>query len=91
MGCALVGSDTPPVREIASEKNAFLVDFHSRESIVSGLRDALTDKARARKIRTAARRTIETKYAAVRLLAEKRQMFEALVRASEKPGMRKAG
>ncbi|MBI1391417.1 MAG: glycosyltransferase [Alphaproteobacteria bacterium] len=81
MGCALVGSDTAPVREVANESNAFIVDFHDRNSIVAGLRAALTEHDRSRRIRSAARRTIENTYAAERLLAEKRRVMESLVAA----------
>lgn len=78
MGCALVGSDTPPVTEVANDDNAFIVDFHSRDSIVRGIDDALSNQALARKKRAAARRTIEDNYAAKTILDEKRRMLEKL-------------
>ncbi len=78
-GCLLVASDTAPVREVADETNAMLVDFHDTDSILRGLRSALTDADRGRRLRAAARRTIEERYAAARILGEKRRIFERLL------------
>ncbi|MEO1014525.1 MAG: glycosyltransferase [Pseudomonadota bacterium] len=78
-GCVLVASDTAPVREVADDASAILVDFHNTASLVDGLMTALGDADRSRRVRAAARRVIEDRYPASRLLAEKRKIFEKLL------------
>ncbi len=82
VGCVLVASDTAPVREVVNDENGVLVDFHDAESIAAGLDRALTDKHAQEARRIAARRTIEERYAADKIMREKQRMFEALLPSS---------
>ena len=68
-GCQVVGSDTPPVRELIRHgENGLLADFFSPQDIALRVEEALEDKGRAERLRTAARATAEERYALSRLL-----------------------
>ena len=61
-GCAVVASDTAPVRDvIADGENGLLVPFFAPERIADGVAEILRDPSRFRAMREAARRTaVET-------------------------------
>jgi len=68
-GCQVVGSDTPPVRELIRHgHNGLLADFFSPQDIALRVEEALEDKDRAAKLRAAARATAEDRYSLAKLL-----------------------
>ena len=55
-GCIVVGSDTPPVREVIGHgENGLLVDFQKPEAVANAVDYALSAKGQARALRIAAR------------------------------------
>lgn len=68
-GCALIGSDTEPVREVLTDNvNALLADFHSPEHIAARVIEALDNKENMMSLRKTARKTIEERYALNKVL-----------------------
>ena len=62
-GCAVVGSDTAPVREVIRHgTNGLLVDFFSPSDLASAVAELLQDRERAVAFGQAARRTVERTY-----------------------------
>ena len=62
-GCAVVGSDTAPVREVIRDgENGLLVDFFSPSDLAAAVAELIRDRGRARAFGEAARRTVETHY-----------------------------
>ncbi len=62
-GCLVIGSDTAPVREvIRHQENGLLVDFFNPDALAGHVIDALSNPARYRVLREAARRTIVEGY-----------------------------
>ena len=62
-GCAVVGSDTAPVREaITHGMNGFLVDFFSPGDLAAAVAELLQDRERAEAFGVEARRTVERTY-----------------------------
>ena len=62
-GCLVIGSDTPPVREvITDEKNGLLVDFFSPVNIAERVDEVLDHPNRLASVRSKARETIVKKY-----------------------------
>ena len=62
-GCAVVGSDTPPVREVITHgENGFLVDFFSPTAVANQVFEILDHPTRMQHIRDAARASIINKY-----------------------------
>lgn len=62
-GCIVVGSDTPPVREVISDgKNGLLVDFFSTEHLADALDDIFDHPTRRKSLAKAARKTIVSRY-----------------------------
>jgi glycosyltransferase involved in cell wall biosynthesis len=61
--CLLVGSATPPVREVLThEKNGLLVDFFAVDDLADAIVDALGAPGRYAPLRRAARQTIIDRY-----------------------------
>jgi glycosyltransferase involved in cell wall biosynthesis len=57
-GCAIIGSDTPPVMEVLKDReNGLLVDFFSPTAIADRVDEVLDHPDRMQAIRDAARRT----------------------------------
>ncbi|MBV8616118.1 MAG: glycosyltransferase, partial [Acetobacteraceae bacterium] len=57
MGCAVIGSDTMPVREfVTSEETGLLVPFHDPAALAESVLCVLDDQALARRLREGARR-----------------------------------
>jgi glycosyltransferase involved in cell wall biosynthesis len=68
-GCAVVGSDTEPVREVVEDgRNGLLADFASPQAIAERVTEILDDRRRAAELRQAARRTVLDRYALKDLL-----------------------
>ena len=62
-GCAVVGSDTAPVREaIRHGHNGLLVDFFSPNDLAAAVADVLVDRDRAEAFGAAARETVRRTY-----------------------------
>ena len=62
-GCAVVGSDTAPVREVISHgHNGLLVDFFSPGDLATAVVELLNDPERAAAFGVAARETVERSY-----------------------------
>ena len=62
-GCAVVGSDTAPVREVIRHgHNGLLVDFFSPADLATAVDELLRDRHRAQAFGVEARRTVETTY-----------------------------
>ena len=62
-GCAVVGSDTAPVREVVRHGiNGLLVDFFSPADLASAVSELLRDRDRAASFGAEARRTVERSY-----------------------------
>jgi glycosyltransferase involved in cell wall biosynthesis len=63
LGCLVVGSDTPPVREVIEHgKNGLLVDFFDAGALAQTVVQAAADRSAHDQIRAAARRTVVDKY-----------------------------
>jgi len=60
MGCAIVGSDTDPVREfITHGENGLVTSFFDPQGLADAVLEVLEDKRLDRKLRTGARRYAE--------------------------------
>lgn len=63
LGCLVIGSDTPPVREvIRNGENGLLVDFFSPDAIVDAIAKVMDSSDGFQSLRQAARRTIVDNY-----------------------------
>lgn len=63
-GCVVLGSDTTPVREVITDgQNGILRDFFDVDAMASVAVDVLKDPGAFRELGTAARRTVEERYA----------------------------
>ena len=68
-GCAIVASDTAPVREVADDgRHALLADIRSPEAIAGRIEEALDDAALRRALGAAARQQATDRYALADLL-----------------------
>ncbi|MGK7931067.1 MAG: glycosyltransferase family 4 protein [Microcystaceae cyanobacterium] len=71
VGCLIVASDTPPVKEVIEDGvNGLLVDFFSPEKIADRVEEALDNLELMAKIRQQARITIQEKYDLGTLLSQ---------------------
>lgn len=62
-GCCVVGSDTPPVREVIDDGiNGHLVDFFDYDALARRLAEALARPAQTQPLRQAARRTVQQRF-----------------------------
>ncbi len=76
-GCAVIGSDTEPVREfIAHGKNGMLASFFDPKALARQVLEVIEDRALANRIRTGARRYAEKHLAMSDYLAA----YDALIR-----------
>ncbi len=75
-GGLVLGSDTPPVREVIEDgRNGLLVDFFDVDKIAERMIEALDRQAAMKTIRHAARTTIVERYAARNLVPAHRQIM----------------
>ena len=80
-GCAIVGSDTAPVREVLrSGETGLLADMREPEALAGAIERLLDDRLLARRLGAAARRTVAERYALKRLLPLQLRLLRALVR-----------
>jgi glycosyltransferase involved in cell wall biosynthesis len=62
-GCVVIGSRTAPVEEVIRDgKNGFLVDFFSKEELVTAINEVCEDPTRKRALGEEARRTVLKHY-----------------------------
>ena len=81
-GCAIVGSDTPPVREfIRHRENGLLVDFFDPEAIAAAIAELLDAPEAFEPMRMAARQTILDRYALEHSLAAWDALIECVANA----------
>jgi glycosyltransferase involved in cell wall biosynthesis len=79
-GCALVASDTPPVREVVGDgRNGLLADMRDPEAIAAAVERLLDDRATVRRLRAAARATVEQRYALKPQLARQEKLVGRLL------------
>jgi glycosyltransferase involved in cell wall biosynthesis len=75
-GCALVASDTAPVREaIGDDREALLVDFFDAESLAGQVTALLADDARRARLAAAARARAVADYDLATLLPQRRALL----------------
>lgn len=86
-GCVVVGSDTPPVREVIEPGgNGLLVDFFDAGTLAAQVVDVLERRAAMTAMRQAARWTALSRYALARCLPRQLDLLEALARR-ERPSL----
>lgn len=79
-GCALIGSDTPPVREFVTHgENGLLANFSDPADIAARIEDMLNGGARTDALRVAARKTVEKRWAADIALARHRELLDRIM------------
>jgi glycosyltransferase involved in cell wall biosynthesis len=61
-GCLVIGSDTPPVREVVDGTNGLLVSFFDKEALAQSVIDVLADSRHFEGHRNRARETILARY-----------------------------
>src|SRR5260221_5658191 len=67
VGCVVIGSDTPPVREVIDGDNGILVPFFDTDQIADRVIVALSQTSRFHAVRTQARRTVLDRYDLARI------------------------
>ncbi|HVZ10483.1 glycosyltransferase family 4 protein [Rhodopila sp.] len=78
-GCAVIGSDTEPVREFITDgKNGLLTSFFDTDALVDKILLLLEDKALSRRLRIEARRYAEENLAMADYIAEYGRTIERL-------------
>jgi glycosyltransferase involved in cell wall biosynthesis len=79
-GCAVIGSRTPPVREVIEHgRNGWLVDFLDPPAIAAQVVAVLADRAGQAPIRARARETVLARYALADCLAAQLRLVRSLV------------
>ena len=86
-GCLLVGSNTPPVRELIRHgENGLLTDMRSPEKVAQSLIHALERNSELEHLRTAARKTILDNYDSTRCLAANQRLLQCAAAGDFEPG-----
>jgi glycosyltransferase involved in cell wall biosynthesis len=70
-GCLVIGSDTPPVREVVNTKNGIIVPFFDFDLLATRVIEALTYPERFASVRKQARQTILDRYDTTRICLPK--------------------
>ncbi|MBC8718528.1 glycosyltransferase family 4 protein [Ochrobactrum sp. Marseille-Q0166] len=79
-GALIIGSDTPPVREvIRAGKNGLLVSFYDTDALAETILNVLRDPDACLPMRAAARRTIEKRFRLSECLRQQKTLIEALL------------
>lgn len=79
-GCAIVGSDTPPVREVMEDGvNGLIADFRSPHHIARRAEELLDDRALAARLGKAARETVLERYELKKCLGQMEDLLHHLV------------
>ncbi len=85
-GCLIIGSDTPPVREVIEDGvNGLLTDFFDAEALADKVADAIEKPGNYVELRRAARRTVLERYALDRLLPFHIGLVEDLANGGPRP------
>ncbi len=80
-GCALVASDTAPVREVAEDGvNAVLTDFFDHQLLAQRVAEVLDRPSAFAAMRARARATAEERYSLARLLPRQLQLLSDILR-----------
>lgn len=88
-GCAVIGSDTEPVREVLRHgESGLLADLRDPEAIAAAVARVLDDRALAVRFGSAARRHVEAGYALGPLLARHVALIRGLARGERRPRLR---
>ncbi|MGL5083494.1 MAG: glycosyltransferase family 4 protein [Microcoleaceae cyanobacterium] len=75
-GCLVVGSDTPPVKEVIEDgKNGLLVDFFSPKQVADRVDEVLDHPDRMAELRKRARETVLERYNLSALLSQQLQLI----------------
>ena len=78
-GCLLLGSDTPPVREIIEDgRNGYLVNFFAIRDIAARAADILANRSRLDAVRQRARDTVLERYSLVDCLKQQVDLVTSL-------------
>lgn len=78
-GCLVLGSDTPPVREVIKDgENGLLVDFFDPQAIARRISQVLDHPDRMAEIRQRARQTALDRYALKNLLPQQIELIKGL-------------
>ena len=89
-GCLVLGSDTPPVREVIQDgENGLLVDFFSPKQIADRICEVLDHPTRMAEIRVKARQTALEKYSHQQLLPQHIQLIQDVANRSFPPDLSK--
>ncbi len=79
-GCAVIGSDTPPVQEFITDgENGLLTSFFDPKSLADNVLRVLEDTALSRKLREGARRYAEKHLAMADYIAEYEKLIDRLI------------
>lgn len=79
IGCLIIGSDTPPVREVIThESNGLLVDFFTPSSIADAVDLALDKPKEMKKMRESAKRYIDEHYSVEKSIKSYEKLLENL-------------
>jgi len=85
-GCAIVASDTPPVREVIRDgENGLLVDFFSPKQIADRVCEVLDHPTRMADLRDRARETVLERYALAKLLPRHLQLVRDVANGQVSP------
>jgi glycosyltransferase involved in cell wall biosynthesis len=78
-GCAIVGSDTAPVREVIRDgRTGLLAEMRSPQAIAAAIERLLDDRAMAARLGLAARQHVLDRYALSILLPQQRALVASL-------------
>jgi glycosyltransferase involved in cell wall biosynthesis len=79
-GALIIGSDTPPVREvIRAGQNGLLVPFYDTDVLAQTVLDVLADPDACLQMRAAARRTIENRFRLSECLRQQKTLIDAVL------------
>lgn len=79
-GCVVIGSHTPPVREVIQDgHNGFLVDFFQPSEIAARVAEAVVRRAELAPLRARARATITGRYALAQCLPAQLGLLQSLL------------
>lgn len=82
-GCAIVGSDTAPVREVLRDgETGLLAEMRAPRSIAAAVERMLDDRALATRLRAAARREVGERYALAKLLPKQLDLVASLAQGN---------
>jgi glycosyltransferase involved in cell wall biosynthesis len=82
-GALIIGSDTPPVREvIRSGQNGLLVPFYDTDALADTILRVLQSPSDFLPMRVAARRTVENRFRLTDCLSRQKSLIDSILRAA---------